>query len=343
MSTFNRRLWLPMAGLALAMLACALPIGAGSSALSVTIQSPADGASLPVNVPVTISSVASDPNGPGVARVELRVNGQPVDESESPGGPQAGFSAAQVWTPTAEGEATIMVIAYREDGTASPPAVITVMVVGMTTTVAPASSTEATATPAYVQGRVDILANIRSGPGPLCPIIGEAPEGAIINLMEYSRDKLWYETDYLGPDEIGWIYIEPVTPLGDTSLIPVSNKTGCAGCGDGSCGADENCQICPQDCGQCCGNGACDFGETCATCPGDCGSCCGNGACDYGETCSTCPNDCGSCCGNRVCDAGETCSTCPRDCGPCLYCGDRICSPSIGENCYTCSLDCGPC
>jgi hypothetical protein len=137
MSTFNRRLWLPMAGLALAMLACALPIGAGSSALSVTIQSPADGASLPVNVPVTISSVASDPNGPGVARVELRVNGQPVDESESPGGPQAGFSAAQVWTPTAEGEATIMVIAYREDGTASPPAVITVMVVGMTTTVAP--------------------------------------------------------------------------------------------------------------------------------------------------------------------------------------------------------------
>lgn len=47
-----------------------------------------------------------------------------------------------------------------------------------------------------------------------------------------------------------------------------------------------------------CGNGTCGAGETCNNCPQDCGSCpisCGNGACDNGETCSTCSQDCGAC------------------------------------------------
>ena len=45
-------------------------------------------------------------------------------------------------------------------------------------------------------------------------------------------------------------------------------------CGDGTCGAVEDCRSCPDDCGACtplCGDAICDApGETTATCPGDC-------------------------------------------------------------------------
>lgn len=44
-------------------------------------------------------------------------------------------------------------------------------------------------------------------------------------------------------------------------------------CGDGACGPDEDCAICPDDCGACCGDGVCQpgVGEDCASCPDDCG------------------------------------------------------------------------
>jgi len=39
------------------------------------------------------------------------------------------------------------------------------------------------------------------------------------------------------------------------------------GCGDAVCGAEETCDTCPLDCGECCGDGLCDLLlETCATC-----------------------------------------------------------------------------
>lgn len=51
-------------------------------------------------------------------------------------------------------------------------------------------------------------------------------------------------------------------------------------CGDGTCGDDEDCALCPADCGACCGDGACvgARGEHCGTCPADC-------ACPEGVPC----------------------------------------------------------
>ena len=116
-------------------------------------------------------------------------------------------------------------------------------------------------------------------------------------------------------------------------------------CGNGVCGAGENCGNCPADCkcgaleqcngGVCqtyCGNGVCDGTETTATCPGDCppATCNNNGICGdiSAETCATCPGDCqcgvleqcngGVCqtyCGNGVCDGTENCGNCAADCG----------------------------
>ena len=51
-----------------------------------------------------------------------------------------------------------------------------------------------------------------------------------------------------------------------------------ADCGDGRCGADEDCATCPADCGDCCGDTRCDPDEDCATCATDC-------ACPAGHDC----------------------------------------------------------
>jgi hypothetical protein len=119
-------------------------------------------------------------------------------------------------------------------------------------------------------------------------------------------------------------------------------------CGDGSCGAIENCKICEADCGTCpdpCGDGSCHkgLGETCETCASDCGACsCGDGQCAATESCESCPGDCGACpvCGDEVCQGAapgaatpasqaESCATCPSDCGPCV--GD-CCASSESNN-----------
>ena len=357
-----RLLWpVAPAALLVAALACNLSTGGGGGGgLTVEITSPESGSSVPLNQPVSISCAASDPGGPGVARVEVLVNGEVVASEEPPGGPQASFAVETLWTPTAGGRTVITAIAYRQDGTASEPASVVLTVEGEGSGESSPQEGEQPAgeeAQVAVQGRVTTRANIRSGPGPLCPIIGFADKDTVINLLEYSRDQLWFKTDYPGEDQIGWIYTGVVTPLGDTSLIPISDAVGCAGCGDGVCEEGESCYACPEDCGECCGNGVCepDYGEDCATCEADCGPCCGNGVCeaDRGEDCTTCEEDCGPCppvCGNGVVEAGEQCEQ-DADCGGslercvdcvCVYvapvCGNGIVEP--GEECEQDS-DCG--
>jgi hypothetical protein len=72
-------------------------------------------------------------------------------------------------------------------------------------------------------------------------------------------------------------------------------------CGNGSCDSGENCNNCPQDCGQCCGNTVCDaiYGENCGTCPGDC--------LQAGEVCCGNTSYAGNCCSDVDCTAPETC------------------------------------
>lgn len=117
--------------------------------------------------------------------------------------------------------------------------------------------------------------------------------------------------------------------------VKIYSPTDGSYCGDDHCkgGYGEDCDNCPQDCGQCppegpvCGNNTCESGEDCDNCRSDCGQCptayCGDGICNNGETCSTCSKDCGQCpttepaCGNNVCESGETCTSCSKDCGAC--------------------------
>lgn len=100
-------------------------------------------------------------------------------------------------------------------------------------------------------------------------------------------------------------------------------------------------------CGSCspsCGNGICDAEESCESCKQDCGECivCGDGYCQPPEWCN-CEADCGACgvCGDGACTLGEDCQTCKEDCGPCDGCGDGACGKE--EDCLNCVADCGVC
>ncbi len=354
-----RRLIMP-AIISLILVACTL--GGAQDRPAIEIQSPANSTTVAVGAPVILSAIAADPNGPGVIRVELFVDGESVQSDQSPSGPQKVLDVAQVWTPEVEGEYELTIIAYREDDTPSRPDEITIEVVGLTldpsqtptivlpsTGEAPSSDTLGTQTPeaVYVQAEVLVLSNLRVGPGPICDIVGSIRTGSTINLLETSGDGLWLKTDALGNGRTAWIFNGSLRFLDPRESVPQGNQFGCAGCGDNACNLDETCDSCPQDCGECCGNNICDteFGEDCGTCEGDCGACCGNDVCEpgRGEDCASCSTDCGTCCGNGLCEAdrSETCSTCSTDCGTC--CGNGLCEANRDETCETCEADCGVC
>lgn len=245
-----------------AALACNQP-GIRGGVPDIIIQEPSDGDSLPVGEPVVIAAVATDPEGPGVSRVELFINGDSIRTVESPTGPRDVFDVALSWTPDDEGDAEITVIATREDGAPSAPASVAVEIVGVTVSGTEEAATEeateegATPTPrgtprageAVITGRVVMNANIRSLPGPLCTIVGGVEANEIINLLEYSADRRWLKTDYGG--RIGWIYAQSVAPLGNTSEISIGTARGCQGCGDRICRGSESCSTCSRDCGAC--------------------------------------------------------------------------------------------
>ena len=148
----------------------------------------------------------------------------------------------------------------------------------------------------------------------------------------------------------GTAWCSATLPFGDGDLgTPGASNPPCPPCGDGECNGKDNCQSCPEDCGECCGNGECELelDEDCVSCPDDCGECCGNNGCEpeLDEDCVSCPEDCGGCCGNGGCEPGldEDCVSCPEDCddceGSCCIPSDSIgCSDPQAQNCV-CNLD----
>jgi len=114
-------------------------------------------------------------------------------------------------------------------------------------------------------------------------------------------------------------------------------------CGDSLCGPDENCSLCPEDCGPCCGNGVCEpgYGENCGNCPEDCVCTqCGHTCVDITCTFTACD---GRECGPDGC--GGSCGTCPEH-HLCLEDGSCLCLPQCtGKQCGPdgCGGTCGSC
>ena len=99
-------------------------------ALEVSFQSPENMAQFRAGDEVTLLLLAEDSAGPGVARVELRVDEQPHQE----GAPEVSeavpvFTVSMRWRANSPGLHSLTAIAYRADGTASTPATIVLEVV----------------------------------------------------------------------------------------------------------------------------------------------------------------------------------------------------------------------
>ena len=124
----TKRLWfivMPAIFLVLAGLACRTS-GDGEGAPTIIITSPASGTTVEVGEEVQIVSTANAEAG--VAQVNLSINGQLVSEDPPPSGNPTTFSVAQTWTPVAEGEVTVSVVAIDVDENESEAAVITLRV-----------------------------------------------------------------------------------------------------------------------------------------------------------------------------------------------------------------------
>lgn len=321
----------------LALAACGALPGDDEGQPTVAINSPTSGAELPVSMPVDVQASAADPTGPGVARIDLQVNGVVVNSFEA-AGPQANVSAVLSFTPTTEGATTITAISYRENGTASVPISISVLVVGVTPTATPegeesAEASESSETseseeaepepqgPVVATVETTTALNVRFGPSVNCEILGQYPEGSQVEVLAKSPDGAWLNVKF-GSGE-GWMstyYTKEVVPLDD---IPTKQGPFC----------EPPEPTAEPTAGPSCGNDVCDPGENFSSCPGDCDTC-GNATCDAGESFGNCPGDCK--CGNAVCDPGEDAASCPGDC----KCGNGVCEPEYGEDFTTCAGDC---
>jgi hypothetical protein len=144
MSARNRnlaRVGLAVVFLVAAILACG-PAG-GGRAVTVVINSPVGGASVAVGQEVLIDSTATA--NAGVDRVELAVNGVVVRRDMPPSGNPTTFRVSQPWTPAAEGQVQISVVAFDVNGSSSDAAAITLQVVA-SGAVLPTATTMAAAT-----------------------------------------------------------------------------------------------------------------------------------------------------------------------------------------------------
>ena len=139
----------------------------------------------------------------------------------------------------------------------------------------------------------------------------------------------------------------------DDVCVGEVNDFGCGtcganpGCGDGACGVDESCSICPEDCGPCGGTGDCCEEHEAPGCDDpevqNC-LCALDSFCCEKEWDMICVQEvtelgCGECggsvtpgCGNDICDVDETCDLCPEDCGWCPSEGD-CCTPNGTAGC----------
>ena len=100
-------------------------VAASGNSPTVVVQSPINGAVVPVGQNLTVSGAASD--SVGVDHVALFADGVSVASSPS-GAPAPLVPFSLTWLATPAGPHALQVIAYRADGTASQPAVVNVVV-----------------------------------------------------------------------------------------------------------------------------------------------------------------------------------------------------------------------
>lgn len=242
-----------IAMLAVAGLACNLTDGGQDAPAAVPeadapvveIRVPVNGMSFAEGTGVIIQVVGTD-SGSGVSRIDLQVDDLPAGSSPAPNASgQSAYIANFTWTAQGIGAHSISAQAFRSDGTASAPAIISITVIEApptdipeptaTPTTVPEQPTEEpteepepteaepepTDTPTGPRATTSAGVNVRSGPSTFYQVIGGLIAGTELELTGRNADSSWFRTPY-GLSE-GWVYGPLLTLAGDTASLPVIN------------------------------------------------------------------------------------------------------------------------
>jgi len=178
---------------------------------AVVIVSPPSESSFPAQSRVMIHSTATDA-GAGISRVDLSVNGVLVRSDNTPEDtPQQQYSLLQAWIPDQPGEFVLTVVAFRADGTASPPAKINL-------TATEAENEPTVEQPCMVMASTRL--NIRTGPATTYGIMGVLPLGETVPVNGRNEDTTWWRIAY--ENLIGWVFAELTYPEGDCEDVAVA-------------------------------------------------------------------------------------------------------------------------
>ncbi|MFQ5578082.1 MAG: Ig-like domain-containing protein, partial [Anaerolineae bacterium] len=221
-------------GVLIAFVALACKIGQPARP-TVTLLFPAGNAQVTVNRPLEVQSISA--GQAGIERVELRVNGQPVDTT--PGGGQQTFTALQPWTPPSEGRYTLQVQAFDTAGGQSDLASVTVTALQPTaeplaaataipTPAAPATDTPPppptptdTSGPAMLVAKTDL--NVRAGPSTQFEVVGLLRGGQSAPIIGVNAAGTWWLIAFPGaPKGQGWSSANPeYSAAPDPNRVPV--------------------------------------------------------------------------------------------------------------------------
>ncbi len=222
---------------------------------TVQLSAPLPNATFMEGVPVNIQALISNA-GPDIGRVEIVVDGTVVASLASPNTTGAAtFSIpTQSWPATGAGQHTITVTAFRNDGSSSTPATVTVSVVNQlaqteeptppsdetnggndssaqsdpTDTPEPTdepepseeSEPEATDTPSRPTLTITTGVNLRRGPGTVFnPPVGSMPPNATADIVAVNPSGDWYKVRSTYGE--GWISAAFVTVSGNVESLPV--------------------------------------------------------------------------------------------------------------------------
>lgn len=224
------------------------PVAVVSGAPVVTIASPLPDSVFLPGVDVIIQSRITNA-GPGIARVEIAVDGATILSLDDPNPTGAyAFSAQTRWEAAGPGPHTLTIAAVRGDGTRSLPATLTFRVAGAESTTSPTPAVTATAgvpilptlpptsTPpaappatatvstsgGALTGTFIQTLNVRSGPGlAFNPPIGILTAGETADVLARNPAGDWLKVRYL--DGEGWVFAQLVTLNGDAATLPVDS------------------------------------------------------------------------------------------------------------------------
>ncbi len=236
--TFSMRVVLVPLMLSLAALACNLspsePQATATSAVTQTsvalsdvpeveILAPADNSEVVVQTAVQIAVRAIDRTG--VTRVEMRVNGLPIDAIAAPD--PAGVSPLESilsWTPVTLGQNIVEVVAFRGNTRGNPKRITLIVRQNISQITVPA----VTALPPNVTQTVDPSCrarvnvnglNLRNGPGTNYPSFANLALGAELPVIGTNFERSWFQVVAAG--SVGWVSASFVTQLGVCSTVGV--------------------------------------------------------------------------------------------------------------------------